>query len=340
MNSRELFTGIFEGKEIERPPVWFMRQAGRYLPEYRKLREGKTFEQMASTPDLAKEITLQPIRRFDLDAAIIFSDILIPLYSMERGLSIKPQIGPVLDRPLTDPLEVESLHIPRPELDFPYVVESIEMVREEIPDKWFIGFAGAPFTLASYLIEGQSTRNALLTRKFAFEHEESFRTLLDLLAEIVLRQLRSQIDAGVNMVQIFDSWAGFLSADQYREWVLPSLKKVIEKLDVPTMIYARGSSHLLEILSESGADGISIDGTLSLSKARGIVGAGKVLQGNLDPALLQTNTERVKREVMELLKQVDNQRYIFNLAQGIDKSSSVACVASMVESVKSWRYVN
>ncbi|RMG38466.1 MAG: uroporphyrinogen decarboxylase [Methanobacteriota archaeon] len=248
MNSKELFNSVFEGKDVERPPLWFMRQAGRYLPEYLSLREGKTFEQMVMDPNIASEITLQPIRRFDLDAAIIFSDILIPLYSMERGLEIKPGVGPVIEKPLALPEEVDELYHPVPKKDYPYLSQSIAQVRATIPEKWLIGFSGAPFTLASYLIEGKSTRNALTTKVFAYKYPDAFAKLLDKLVSIVLQQLKAQIGAGVDMVQIFDSWAGFLSPTQYRDWILPSLHRIMEEIEVPKIIYARGSSHLLAVL--------------------------------------------------------------------------------------------
>ena len=338
MTSRELFISVFKGKDIERPPIWFMRQAGRYLPEYMALRKGKTFEQMVMNPELAVEITLQPIIRFDLDAAIIFSDILIPFYSMKRGLEIKSGIGPILQYPIVHPEEVDDLYLPISGKNFPYLIESIKMVREKIPDKWLIGFAGSPFTLASYLIEGKSTRNALATKVFAYRYPDAFAKLLDKLASIVTSQLLIQINAGVDMIQIFDSWAGFLSPSQYSEWVLPPLTKILKKIDVPKIIYARGISHLLPVLKKCNADGYGIDGTISLQDARAIVGDGKLLQGNLDPALLQTSPSLVRAGLTKILAQVQNPRYIFNLSQGIDRNSSIECVTEMVNAVKGWRY--
>ncbi len=340
MNSKELFNSVFEGKDVERPPLWFMRQAGRYLPEYLSLREGKTFEQMVMDPNIASEITLQPIRRFDLDAAIIFSDILIPLYSMERGLEIKPGVGPVIEKPLALPEEVDELYHPVPKKDYPYLSQSIAQVRATIPEKWLIGFSGAPFTLASYLIEGKSTRNALTTKVFAYKYPDAFAKLLDKLVSIVLQQLKAQIGAGVDMVQIFDSWAGFLSPTQYRDWILPSLHRIMEEIEVPKIIYARGSSHLLAVLDTCNPDGFSIDNSISLQTARKIVGDHKVLQGNFDPAILQTTPRLVRENLKQLLGKIDNPRYIFNLAQGIDKNSMLDCVHEMVTTVKNWRYTS
>ena len=177
-NSKQLFLDTFKGKSSGNIPLWYMRQAGRYLPEYREFRKGKTFEDMAMTPENAVEVTLQPIRRFDLDAAIIFSDILVPLYEMNRGLTIVPQVGPIMENPVTKPSEVKELKRTHPSEDFPYLEESIRKTRKEIPDKALIGFAGAPFTLASYLLEGKSTKTALVTKASAYTNPDEFHSLL------------------------------------------------------------------------------------------------------------------------------------------------------------------
>ncbi len=340
MTSRELFSSLFKGITPERPPIWFMRQAGRYLPEYRKLREGKSFEDMVMNANIAKEITLQPIQRFNLDAAIIFSDILIPLYYMQRGLKIVPNQGPKLQKPLTNPIEISDILIPQPDEDFPYVVESLKLVREEISDKWLIGFAGGPFTLASYLIEGKSTRDALKTKKFAYLYPDAFDNLLDKLSDIIISQLNSQMSAGVDMVQIFESWALYLSPWQFQQWVSPHLKKIIQSLNgVPNSIYARGSSHLLPELVKLSFDVISIDSTLSLSNVRKNYSQDVILQGNLDPSVLQTNLDTVRKETQHVLEEGTKfgNKYIFNLAQGIHKDSDVNLVGEMVEIVKRWK---
>ncbi len=337
-NSKDLILDAFKGQTNDRIPIWFMRQAGRYLPEYREFREGKTFEQMAMTPENAAEVTLQPIRRYDLDAAIIFSDILVPLYGMDRGLEIVPLKGPILENPVKNPEDVKSLKRTTPKEDFPYLKESIQLVRKEVPDKALFGFAGAPFTLASYLIEGKSTRNALLTKSFAYNHPDEFFTLLSTLADIVIDQLQVQIDGGADIIQLFDSWAGFLSPHQYDEWILPHIRKIFANFNnTPNILYGRGSSHLLPIFKKSGARGISIDSTLNLVEARTLVGDNLVIQGNLDPAVLLTTPKMVEKQTMAVLEnhQINkNPRYIFNLAQGIDKTSKLENVEAMVNTVK------
>ncbi|MCG3218404.1 MAG: uroporphyrinogen decarboxylase [Candidatus Heimdallarchaeota archaeon] len=339
-DSRELFLGVFKGEEYTEIPIWFMRQAGRHLPEYMKIREKKNFEERAQTPEIAAEITLQPVRRYNIDAAIIFSDILIPLYGMERGLEIVPGVGPVIEKPIVSPDEIAELKKTSSKEDFPYIEESIKLVRKEIRNKALIGFAGAPFTLASYLIEGKSTRDALTTKAFAFNHPSEFKQLLQLLTEIVIDQLASQVKAGADAIQVFDSWAGFLSPAQYQEWGLPFVKQIFDNFEeVPSIFYARGSNHLLPITTEIGAKGYSIDTTLSLTKAKEILG-NKVLQGNLDPAYLLTSPEVVERASLKILEEaatIGRSSYIFNLGTGVNKDSSIENVVRMVETVKKFK---
>ncbi|MFV2016512.1 MAG: uroporphyrinogen decarboxylase, partial [Candidatus Heimdallarchaeota archaeon] len=325
-------------------PIWYMRQAGRYLPEYREFRKGKTFEDMAMSPENAVEVTLQPIRRFDLDAAIIFSDILVPLYEMNRGLTIVPQKGPIIENPVTNPSEIKELKRTRPAEDFPYLEESIRKTRKEIPDKALIGFAGAPFTLASYLLEGKSTKTALVTKAFAYNHPEEFNELLSFLTEIVIDQLQVQVNGGVDVIQLFDSWAGFLSPIQYENWILPHVQKIFKHFEnIPNILYGRGTSHLLPVFIKSGAKGFSVDTSISLNQARNIIGDNRVLQGNLDPALLLSNPSIVKSATLDLLEQnklLDNPRYIFNLGQGIDKDSKLENVEMMVNTLKYYNLEN
>ncbi|MHA2275029.1 MAG: uroporphyrinogen decarboxylase [Candidatus Kariarchaeaceae archaeon] len=341
IKSKQLVLDAFEGKFNPQVPIWYMRQAGRYLPEYREFRKGKTFEDMAMTPENAVEVTLQPLRRYNLDAAIIFSDILVPLYGMDRGLSIVPLKGPIMENPVTTPEEVGELKRTSPKEDFPYLEESIRKVRKEIPDKALFGFAGAPFTLASYLIEGKSTRTALLSKSFAYKYPNEFSKLLEFLTDIVIDQLQVQVNAGADVIQVFDSWAGFLSPNQYQEWILPHIMRIFSHFShIPNILYGRGSSHLLPVFAKSGAKGFSIDMSLSLAQARNIVGDSAVVQGNLDPALLLSDPNNVKTATVDLLKQreaIENPRYIFNLAQGIDKDSKLENVKMMINTVKSFR---
>ncbi len=338
LTSRELFQKALRGETTPRPPFWFMRQAGRYLPEYMELRRGKTFEDLLMNPDLAAEITVQPIRRFDMDAAIIFSDILTPLYAMNRGLKIVPQKGPVIENPIRTEADVASLTKTRPEEDYPYLAESLRLVRKELPHHALIGFSGAPFTLASYLIEGASTRDALFTKAFALQHPEAFSNLMSLLTEVVMEQLRSEIKQEVDAVQVFDSWAGFLSPSQYEQWVKPVMQRIFEHSDFhgfPLIYYARGMAHLLPVVADLPCTFFSIDHTISLGNARRIVGESKGLQGNLDPSYLLGSKKSIEAEAMKILGEGSKHpRYIFNLSTGINKHASVDNVAFLVNVIK------
>ncbi|MHA2089406.1 MAG: uroporphyrinogen decarboxylase [Candidatus Kariarchaeaceae archaeon] len=338
LTGRNLILGAFKGTNAGSVPVWFMRQAGRYLPEYMEIRNKYTFEERCQTPELAAKITLQPIERFDMDAAIIFSDILVPIYGMKRGLEIIPERGPIISNPIKSPQDIDELLIPSSKSDFPYVSEAINKVRSEIPNKALFGFSGAPFTLASYLLEGKSTRDALITKSFALKYPEAFDKLLTLLTDIILDQLQSQIASGADLVQVFDSWAGFLSAEQFQKWSFPYLKRIFDNIkDVPTLMYSRGSNHLFQTMTQLGSDGISIDHTLSIAHARKTSSPKLVLQGNLDPAYLLTNPKLVKKQTQSILKSVTSPYYIFNLARGIDRNSSLEAVRAMVDEVKSFR---
>lgn len=341
-SGKDLILGAFDASNNGQVPIWFMRQAGRYLPEYMEIRKKSNFEERSQNPELATEITLQPMDRFDLDAAIIFSDILIPIYGMDRGLKIVPEKGPIIDNPIKSVNDVDSLRKTNSKEDFPYLPESIKLTRKQLGNnKALLGFAGAPFTLASYLIEGKSTRDALFTKAFAINHPESFSKLLNLLTEIVIDQLKSQIKSGADIVQLFDSWAGFLSEEQFSIWSFPYIQRIFSELQgFPTIFYARGSSHLFQLASSSGAKGVSIDTTMSLTKARSLSGNSLLLQGNLDPTYLLTKPKLVKESTLKILNEVRNLRtphYIFNLARGIDRNSSIENVKTMVDTVKSYR---
>ena len=334
--SLELFDDVFAHRETVRPPIWMMRQAGRHLPEYRELREGKTFEDLLFSPSLTAEVTLQPVKRYDLDAAIIFSDILLPFYRMERDLKIVPGVGPVLKNRISTPGDVDDLAVPEDEV-FDSLKQGIQIVRENLPEKAVIGFAGAPYTLSSYLIEGKSTRDSLTTKVFAEMNRGAYDELLDLLIEVVKIQINSQIEQGVDFVQLFDSWAGHLSPAQYRDLVLPKTKKLVDDImqKVPLIFYARGSSHLLPVLKDLGASGYSIDHTMTTSTARSVISRPVVIQGNLDPAYLFAGGDRMKKAVDDQISMgMQEPGYIFNLSQGVNKDTPVENVMAVVQQVK------
>lgn len=345
LSGRPLIQAAFDGVGTDRIPIWFMRQAGRYLPEYMELRKQyPTFEERCMNPEVATEITIQPITRWNLDAAVVFSDILIPIYGMNLGLEIKPGVGPVVEQPIRTPTDVENLIIPTAKEDFPYQAEVVRKVKGEIPDKAIIGFSGAPFTLASYLIEGKSTRDALLTKAFGYKHPKALDTLLDALTEIIIDQLQVQIDAGADFLQVFDSWSGYLSPTQFKQWAQPYLTRIFEAFtDTPVIFYAKESAHNYTEALAARPFGINVSHQMTLTEAHALTPEQTLLQGNLDPALLHTPASIVETHVNQILTEIealDRYRYIFNLSTGINKDSTLEAVGSMVTTVLNFRRKN
>ena len=333
------------GELTTKIPVWFMRQAGRYLPEYQEVRQNKTFEELVQNPDTAACLTLQPVERFNLDGAIIFSDILIPLYAMNRGFKIKMNEGPILEKPIRSPHDVESLEIINQGEAYPYLKESIRKVKKILPQNVaLIGFSGAPFTLASYLIEGKSTRDGLLTKAFAYNYPKEYNQLLDKLTEIIILQLQSQADAGVDVVQIFDSWAGHLSLEQYRCFAFPYTQKVftakyLEK--IPKIHFAQGAGSLISEFVKINAQVLSIDTSLDIENALNYIPEAVALQGNLDPAILLSNEKVIQTYVNKLLSCIQYKKgYIFNLGKGIEKDTPVSNVNTMIETIRMFNRLN
>ena len=337
----KLILETLQGKKTDKVPIWYMRQAGRYLPEYLELRKGKTFEDMVQNPDIACEITLQPIKRFNLDAAIIFSDILIPIYALNRGLVIKPAVGPVIEKPVKTEQDIDDLQPINAKEDFPYLAESIVKTKKLLPSSiTMIGFSGAPYTVASYLIEGKSTRDGLKTKSFAYKHPGLYKKLLDFIADTLILQLEAEVKAGAEVIQIFDSWAHTLSSSQFQDFALPYTKKILSspKLQgVPKIHFAQGSGHLFDQFLRTGADCLSIDNSGDMVKIVEKTPNSIGLQGNLDPAILFTDPKIVEKEVSDLLRIVESKKkYIFNLGRGIDKDTPLDNVSTMVSTVKNY----
>ena len=317
-------------ERLDRPPIWFMRQAGRYLPEYRELRAKHTFQEAVHTPEVAAEITLQPIRRFNLDAAIIFSDIMTPLEAM--GVSVEFNPGPKL-APMTIE-EVANL----PEFDptrVDFVAEAIVKVRSELPDEIaLIGFAGAPITLLAYLLEGGGSKDFLALRGALKQDPLIAGEALDKVGRAMSAYLQSQVDAGANAVQLFDSWAGILSIDDFVDFAVPAARAALEYQTVPTIYFAPHGPHLLNHFDVIDATAYGIDWRLPLDEAWKLVGDAYPIQGNLDPAVLLTNPERVRSAVADVLAEADGRPgHIFNLGHGINRYSPLENVAAMVQAV-------
>jgi len=318
---------------VERKPVWFMRQAGRSLPEYRELRQGVPMLEMCRTPDLCAEVTLQPVRRHGVDAAIFFSDIVTPLEGIGIDVEIQPGVGPVIAEPIRTEADLERLRPLEPETDLPEISEAIRIITAELGDTPLIGFAGAPFTLASYLVEGRPSKSQEMARAMQLEHPGLFRNLLERLADIAVASLKAQVEAGVQAVQVFDSWAGSLSEQTYREAVLPVSQRLfaeIEELGVPRIHFAVNAGHLMEAMAESGCDAMGVDWRTPLSEARRRLGDGVALQGNLDPTVPLAGPEVLERKTRALLDDAPELGHVFNLGHGVLPSTDPGMLTELV----------
>ncbi|MDQ1715251.1 MAG: uroporphyrinogen decarboxylase [Frankiaceae bacterium] len=305
---------------VPHTPVWFMRQAGRSLPEYRALRANIPMLQACRTPELVVEITLQPVRRHGVDAAIFFSDIVVPIAAAGIELEIKPGVGPVIAKPFRSREDVDRLRPLLPE-DVPDIAESVRTLVHELGETPLIGFAGAPFTLASYLVEGGPSRHHDKTKALMYADEPTWHALLDRIADVTLTFLRVQADAGASAVQLFDSWAGALSPAQYRRYVLPHSQKVLSglaDLGIPRIHFGVGTGDLLPLMGEAGADVLGVDWRVPLDEAARRVGPGYALQGNLDPAVVLAPWPIVEAAVLEVLDSAkDLPGHVFNLGHGV-----------------------
>jgi uroporphyrinogen decarboxylase len=317
-----------------------MRQAGRSLPEYRRLRGDGNILDAIAKPELAAELTLQPVRRYGVDAAILFSDIVVPLAAIGVGVEIVPGRGPVIDPPFRTPEDLSRLRPLEPDVDLAHVLETVRILTREL-DVPLIGFAGAPFTLASYLIEGGPSRTFGRTKALMYGEPELWHQILDRLADIALATLKAEVEAGASAVQLFDSWVGVLSAADYASFVLAASRKVLEgvaDLGVPRIHFGVGTGELLGLMSEAGADVVGVDWRVPLSVARGRIGAGKAVQGNLDPAICLAPVGAVIEETTKILADAGDQPgHIFNLGHGVLPETDPGVLARVVETVHDWK---
>ncbi|MGA5095977.1 uroporphyrinogen decarboxylase [Streptomyces lavendulocolor] len=321
---------------VPHTPVWFMRQAGRSLPEYLKVREGIPMLESCMRPELVTEITLQPVRRHKVDAAIFFSDIVVPLKAIGVDLDIKPGVGPVVAEPIRSRADLDRLRALTPD-DVRYVTEAIGMLTGELGTTPLIGFAGAPFTLASYLVEGGPSRNHEHTKALMYGDPELWADLLDRLADITSAFLKVQIEAGASAVQLFDSWVGALAPADYRRSVMPASAKVfreVEQYGVPRIHFGVGTGELLGLMGEAGADVVGVDWRVPLDEAARRVGPGKALQGNLDPAVLFSTPEAVEAKTREVLDAAAGlEGHIFNLGHGVLPTTDPDALTRLVDHV-------
>lgn len=340
-----LFIDTLKGKRSAETPIWLMRQAGRYLPEYRALREKNSMLQMVQTPELACEVTLQPLRRFPLDAGIIFADILTPLIGMGIGLEFKKGEGPVIDNPVRSVADVSRLRVPAPAENVQYTLDAIKLVVKELNGKTpLIGFSGAPFTLSSYLIEGQSPADSdlRLTKGLMVSNPEAWHELQEKLVTLCVEYLVAQADAGCESLQIFDSWLGYVGPREYDRFVEPYLVKIISqvkaRVDVPVVFFATGVSSLFPRLAKLPADAFGVDWRISLPDAAKLIGRPVPLQGNLDPQLLAASWEYVEHSARAILDEAATlPAHVFNLGHGVLQYTPVENVQRLIEFVKGYR---
>lgn len=337
--AESLFIRALQRKPVPRTPVWFMRQAGRYLPEYRQVRaQAGDFLSLCKNPELACEVTLQPLRRFPLDAAILFSDILTIPDAMGLGLYFAEGEGPCFQRPVRTIEAINSLAIPKEELN--YVMDAVRLIRREMPEHLpLIGFAGSPWTLACYMVEGGSSRDFKQVKHLMYTEPQAMHLLLDKLALAVSIYLEEQAKAGVNALMLFDTWGGTLTTQAYLDFSLHYMTKIVSHLKskyphIPLILFTKGGGQWLKPMAESGCDALGLDWMTDLSVARQQVGAKVALQGNLDPSLLLTNTECIRREVKHVLASFGHgSGHIFNLGHGITPEVPPANVSAMLEAV-------
>jgi uroporphyrinogen decarboxylase len=307
-----LLVRVARREPVERTPVWFMRQAGRSLPEYRAIRERHSFFEVAQTPELCAQVTLQPVARHDVDAAVLFADIMSPVLGMGVDLQLVEGVGPVVDEPIRTRADVERLRVGETD---ERILDAIRLVRSELaPAKALVGFCGAPFTVAGYLVEGRPSRDFARTKALMYGDPETWHALLDRLTEQFERYVVAQVEAGADVIQLFDSWVGALSPADYDEFVAPYSARILAAVDAPTIHFGTGATEeLSRALARAGGDAIGVDWRLTFD----VVPDDRAVQGNLDPALLLGPWERVEEAALDVLESARNRSHVFNLGHGV-----------------------
>ena len=331
-----LFLRACRGETTERAPLWMMRQAGRYLPEYREVRKQVSFLELCKSPKLAAEVTVQPIRRFGFDAAILFSDLLVPLEAM--GLEVEfTDEGPRLPAPIRTPADVGRVGRFDPAARTGFVMETIGAVRRELPETPLIGFAGAPFTVATYAIEGRTSKSFAETKAFFYRHPEEARRLLATIGEATRDYLLAQVRAGAQAVQLFDSWVGVLSAEDFETFALPptaALAAALRETGVPVIYFGNGAGAILERIARVPADVYGLDWRVPLDEARARLGNAAAVQGNLDPAVLLGPSVEIERRARDVVRRGGKRGHVFNLGHGITPDVPLEAVTALVAAVR------
>lgn len=336
----DLFLRALQGETVERPPVWMMRQAGRYLPEFMEIKEKYDFFTRCQTPELASEITVQPIRRFGMDAAILFSDILVIPQAMQIEVQMKPDFGPYLPKPIRSQKDVDRVLVPDVNEELDYVMQAITATKEKLQDEIpLIGFAGSPWTILCYCVQGQGSKTFDKAKEFCFTHPVAAHDLLQKITDTTISYLKAKVNAGVNAVQIFDSWGGMLSPDDYKEFSWVYIQQIIDALKEETqvIVFGKGCWFALGDMAKSGAAALGVDWTCSARNARYLTGGKITLQGNFDPARLLSPPEVIKKMVTQMINEFGKDQYVVNLGHGILPNVPVENAKAFIDAVKEYK---
>ncbi len=340
MLKNTLFLDALQGKEVQRPPVWMMRQAGRFLPEFRALRDKYDFFTRCQTPELAADITLMPVKRFPIDAAILFSDILVVPQAMGMPFEMKESVGPYLPNPISSLEDIEKLQNPDVEESLGYVFKAIDITLEKLNNEIpLIGFSGSPWTILCYAIEGKGSKTFDKAKSFCFKNPEWAHLLLQKITDYTIQYLIKKVEHGVSAVQVFDSWGGLLSPKDYEEFSWKYINQIVETLadKIPVIVFGKGCWFALETMSQSKASALGVDWTITPKKAREFSGGKITLQGNFDPAKLLSTPDKIYSEVQQMIRDFGVQRYIANLGHGILPNVPVENAEAFVKAVVEFR---
>ena len=340
MIKNDLFLKALKGETVDRPPVWMMRQAGRYLPEFMALKNKYDFFTRCQTPELASEITVQPIRRYGMDAAILFSDILVIPQAMNIEVQMKPNFGPYLPNPVRTEEDLKSVIVPDIQESLGYVMDAIAMTKEKLDGQVpLIGFAGSPWTILCYVVQGQGSKNFDQAKALCFSNPKTAHALLQKITDTTIAYLKAKIKAGCDVIQVFDSWGGMLSPVDYQEFSFQYIQQIVNALkdSVPVIVFGKGCWFALKEMAQSGAAALGVDWTCSAQNARYLSGGQITLQGNFDPARLLSPPKEIKKMVHQMIREFGKDRYVVNLGHGILPNIPIENAGAFIEAVKEFK---